>query len=300
MAHVRSLVRHAAGIFAVLAALVPIALCAQALPTLHVTALAMRSDKGVVAVAETFHVTIHAHVTERRDRLDELVLPTIGNAVLLGDERRRVSVRGGTDFYEILTVAASSPGEATFTPAYLDAILPHAAHGLRYSSNALNVRVRGAAPIASVTRSIAAVIGGLVRGFLVALAVIVICLIGYVRLRPKRRPASPVTDRVELPAARIATPVRDPLRTAANAYRNRGDDSSLDVLRTVLFNRAGAGSGATMADALRALGTRDPALAELIAVAERARFAPLSDRAAAARDFIGLLDAYIPEREASR
>jgi hypothetical protein len=86
------------------------------------------------------------------------------------------------------------------------------------------------------------------------------------------------------------------LRDALGAYRARADDASLDVLRTVMFTRAGAEPGGTFADALRALGSRDPDLARAMAVAERARFGPVHERAPACRDLLTLLDAYL-ERE---
>jgi hypothetical protein len=80
--------------------------------------------------------------------------------------------------------------------------------------------------------------------------------------------------------------------------RARGDDDSLDSLRNVLFTCAGAAPGATFADALRALGPRDPELARVMAVAERARFGPVHERAPAARDLLTLMDAYLAAREA--
>jgi hypothetical protein len=87
------------------------------------------------------------------------------------------------------------------------------------------------------------------------------------------------------------------LREALRVYRARGDDDSLDTLRNVLFARAGAVPGATFADALRALGPRDPELARVMAVAERARFGPVHERAPAARDLLTLMDAYLVARE---
>jgi hypothetical protein len=85
----------------------------------------------------------------------------------------------------------------------------------------------------------------------------------------------------------------DPVKDALAAYRARGDDASLDALRNALFARAGAGAGATFSDALRALGSRDPQLARIMAVAERARFGPVHERAPAARDLLAALDAYV-------
>jgi hypothetical protein len=116
-----------------------------------------------------------------------------------------------------------------------------------------------------------------------------------VRLRRVRPRAQPLPDGVPLPIARPVRAPGDPVRAALAAYRARGDDASLDALRSALFARAGAGAGATLADALRALGSRDPQLARVMAVAERARFGPTHERAPAARDLLVALDAYVGE-----
>ena len=101
-----------AGVLGMLA-LVAAPVQAQSYPRLHITALGLHADALVVRPGQIFHVTVHVHVRERRDRLDELVLPALTNAVDLGDERRRVPVAGGTDFYETLTVSASTVGTAS-------------------------------------------------------------------------------------------------------------------------------------------------------------------------------------------
>ena len=118
-----------------------------------------------------------------------------------------------------------------------------------------------------------------------------------VRLRRPRPRVAPAPSPAPSLSTRPARPPGDPLREALAIYRARGDDASLDVLRNVLFTRAGAGPGATFADALRALGSRDPQLARVMAVAERARFGPVRERAPAARDLLGALDAYVLDGE---
>jgi hypothetical protein len=267
---------------------------AQDLPRLHITALGLHADRATVAAGETYHITVHVHVTERRDRLDELQLPAFTNATDLGDERRRVpNPGGGTDFYEIMTVSSPDPGTAAFTAAYIDAIDPATDRGMRYSSNPLTVRVTpaaGAAPepgaIDSVTQSVrrafrdAIVFAGVA---LVALAI----LIAVVRRRPRRPRPAPVPPAVRV--ARPELPPVDALRAAVADFRTRNDDASLDVIRNLLFTRAGAATGATLTDALRALGARDPDLARAMAVAERVRFGPRAQRADATRDLFDAL-----------
>ena len=123
---------RAARVCVALLAFAPPAAVAQDLPLLHITALGLHADKRIVRPGEAFHVTVHVHVREKRDRLDELVLPALTNAVDLGDERTRVPAKDGTDFYETLTVAAGTVGTASFTPAYIDAIDPATGRGMRY------------------------------------------------------------------------------------------------------------------------------------------------------------------------
>src|ERR1019366_5318601 len=94
--------RRVALIVVTLLALAPVAAVSQDLPRLHITALGLHADQRVVRPGQAFHVTVHVHVREKRDRLDELVLPALTNAVDLGDERKRVPEVDGTDFYETL------------------------------------------------------------------------------------------------------------------------------------------------------------------------------------------------------
>lgn len=289
-----------AAICVALIALAPIAAASQALPRLHITALGMHADKRVVKPGETFHVTIHVHVREKRDRLDELVLPALTNATDLGDERRRVAAPDGTDFYETLTVAASTAGTATFSPAYIDAIDPQTNKGMRYSSSPLSVRVASGTLLNDADPD--ALMGLLQRagwtlaGILAFIAFAIFAIVRFAR-RP-RKPPAPILAPTPQPLVTrpVGTPA-DPLRAALTVYRAQSDDASLDRLRNVMFARAGAGPGATFADALRALGTRDPDLARALAVAERARFGPALDRGPAGRDLVTILDAYLDSRE---
>ena len=261
---------------------------AQGLPVLHITALGLRADRSVVAPGETFHVTVHVHVRERRARLDELVLPALTNAIDLGDERRRTPAADGTDFYETLTVQAAVVGTASFSPAYIDAIDPKTGHGMRYSSQPLTVRVASGSSLADadsgalagLLRTAALVVGGVAIVLLVA-------IVALARRRP-RRAATPPTP--PAPAARPAPP-DERLRSAVAVYRTRGDDASLDLVRALLFERAGAQPGATFSDAMQALGQRDPHLVRVMAVAERARFGPADERSAARDDLLALVSA---------
>jgi hypothetical protein len=283
---------RAARVCAALLALAPLIVSAQALPRLHITALGLHADQSVVRPGESFHVTVHVHVREKRERLDELVLPALTNAVDLGDERKRVPAADGTDFYETLTVAANTVGTATFTPAYIDAIDPATGRGMRYSSQPLSVRVATGTTVHDAdSGALMRLLRTAVLAIVTVLIVLAAAIVAIVRLR-RPRPRPTPSSAPPLPA-RATRPAGDPVRAALALYRARGDDASLDALRNVLFARAGAGSGATFADALRALGSRDPQLARVMAVAERARFGPVHERAPAARDLLVALDAYV-------
>jgi len=289
--------RGAAATAAVLLAFAPAGGFAQEYPRLTITALGLHADAAVVRPNQSFHVTVHVHIREKRDRLDELVLPALTNAIDLGDVRKRVPAPDGTDFYETLTVSAPTVGVAAFTPAYIDAIDPRSGRALRYSSQPLTVRVAAGTTVHDADPD--ALMGLLRRAAQWSAAIvvaIVLAIVGFVRWA-RRRPAVPPAPPPAAAAPPVARSNGDALREAFAAYRTRGDDDSLDALRTILFARAGAAPGATFADALRALGSRDPHLSRVLAVAERARFGPAHERAAAARDLLALLDAYVPVRE---
>jgi len=284
---------RAARVCIALLAFAPPAAVAQDLPLLHITALGLHADKRIVRPGEAFHVTVHVHVREKRNRLDELVLPALTNAVDLGDERTRVPAKDGTDFYETLTVAAGTVGTASFTPAYIDAIDPATGRGMRYSSQPLAVSVASGTTIEDADSGALSRLLRTAVLTIVAVAVVLTAgIVAFLRLRRRSRSAPRPSPLPPLPA-RKARPPGDPVREALAVYRARGDDDSLDALRNVLFTRAGAAAGATFADALRALGTRDPQLARVMAVAERARFGPVHERAPAARDLLVALDAYV-------
>ena len=284
---------RAARVCVALLAFAPPAAVAQDLPLLHITALGLHADKRIVRPGEAFHVTVHVHVREKRNRLDELVLPALTNAVDLGDERTRVPAKDGTDFYETLTVAAGTVGTASFTPAYIDAIDPATGRGMRYSSQPLAVSVASGTTIEDAdSGALSRLLRTAVLTIVAAAVVLTAGIVAFLRLRRRSRSAPRPSPLPPLPA-RKARPPGDPVREALAVYRARGDDDSLDALRNVLFTRAGAAAGATFADALRALGTRDPQLARVMAVAERARFGPVHERAPAARDLLVALDAYV-------
>lgn len=283
-----------ARIVAVAAIIAALALpaAAQTLPRLHISALGMHADHTVVAVGQPFHVTIHVHVTEKRDRLDELVLPALSNADELGDVQHRDVRPDGTDFYQTLTVSAGAPGEAHFSPAYIDAVDPATGKALRYSSDAVTVTVTPPTPFDALTRGTSATMWSLaaIAGGSLAILLVLLLLVRALRRRgPRPAPAARVLPVEALPSD---LPSDDPLRDAIALVRSRGDDAAMDTLRIVLFARAGLGTGATLADALRVIGDRDRQLSRTLQVAEYVRFAPIAERPAATRELLRLLYDY--------
>jgi hypothetical protein len=95
---------------------------AQTLPELTVTALSITGERTSAPEGQAFHVTIHVHARQRAADLSSLVLPDVTDLTILGDEKHTAPVAGdGTDYREVLTVAGIAPGEATISPAYIDA-----------------------------------------------------------------------------------------------------------------------------------------------------------------------------------
>ncbi len=275
---------------------------AQELPRLHIVALGMHADRGRVAVGESYHITIHVRVTEKLDRLDELQLPTLTNAIDLGDERRRVDAPGGgTDFYETMTVSSPQVGRAQFSPAYIDAIDPAVGRGMRYSSEPLTVPVVAASQAAVPTPAMPSLLARfdtlLERwGWALAIGAVVLGALWLVARPRAAVPAAPApAPPVPPPAAPPPPPPRNGLRDAIAALRARPDDAALDRLRIALFACVGVGEGATLVDALRAIDGRRPVLARAMTLAERARFGPSGLRAATIADLEAALD--LLERE---
>lgn len=271
---------------------------AQGLPRIHIVALGMHADRRTVRVGETFHITIRVQITERRTSLDELVLPTLDNLTDLGDERRHAALPNGTEFTEVLTVAAQAPGVATLTPAYIDAIDPTSGRALRYSSNPLRIGVGAGEGIDSTTRTVYSWLRSLFVDIILVIAGIVVSIVvlfSLIAIRRKRRTAAPPATSAAVPMA-VTEPPRSQvqrLRDALGRLRASDDDNALYHLRVELFAIAGVARGATLADALRAKAARDPLLARALATADRAWFGPRELRPGAVRDTIAAVEAFL-------
>jgi hypothetical protein len=112
-------------------------------------------------------------------------------------------------------------------------------------------------------------------------------------VRRRRRPVGPDPAPVATPPT-VAVPGAPSarLRAAADALAGTRSDAALADVRGVLFEVAGVARGATLVDALRTLGERDPALRGALLAAERAMFGPAAERDAAVAGLLAAVDAY--------
>jgi hypothetical protein len=282
--------------FALLAVALPVSALAQSYPRLHITQFTQQADRATVEPDGVFSVTIHIKIAQRRDRLDELILGSLDNCEIISNETVRTALSNGTDFVERLTVQALLPGEATISPAYIDADDPAQGKPMRFSSNAIRVRVLGSAPFVRAMRNLGATLQRLllavaiVAGFFAA-AFVVIALF----FRRRRRVAAAVT----IPPPVVPSPpttqttTAERLGRAVAVYRRERSEPALLEVRTVLFGLCGVGSGATLLDALRALGERDGDLRAAVLAAEAAAFGPAPERQAAGDRMLAAIEAHV-------
>lgn len=265
---------------------------AQGYPVLHVVALSQRADRATVEPDGTFVVTLHVKITQHRERLDELILGSFVNCEIISNETVRTAVPDGTDFVERLTLQALAPGEATISPAYIDAVDPAAGRPMRFSSNAVRVEVVGS-PIAGATHWF----GVSLRRLAVAVAIVAgvfaaafVLYTLFVRRRVGKSAPAPA------PAPVAPTPLREPtvgdrLGQAAERYRQERSETALLDVRAALFGIAGVAAGATLLDALRALGDRDANVRAALLAAENAAFGPAAERATAGERLLAAIAA---------
>jgi hypothetical protein len=268
--------------FALLASVIVLAAgsaAAQTLPGLTLTALSITSDRTAAPEGEAFHLRIHVHTKQPGADLSSLVLPDVVNLTILGDEKRTASARDGTDYIETLTVAGVSPGEASVTPAYIDARDPSRGDKpFRFSSNRLSLRITGSAspgvqPLVSTAMHAARI------AVAVVIALIVLLAIGFLIVRT-RAFAGKRKAYTTLPRARpVATPVtvapvdrRAEVRNAALGLASNRTRSAATLVRTALFALAGARSDETLLALLERVPKEQRALRAALRAAERAVF----------------------------
>jgi len=282
---------------ALVCAFVPILARAADLPRLHITSLGQHLDRSSVAPHESFHVSIRVRVTQHvAGFIDELVLGDLENCTITGDERIRTPLPDGTEFTERLTLEARAAGTASISPAHIDAIDPQTGKAARYSSNAVIVRVTGAPE--GIDRTYSLFVTAL-RWLLAIAGVLAALFVAWAIFAIRRKAAAPTKAVMPSFAAPVPTAPSPPLSIdarialAAQEFRENGDALALADLRAVLFERAGLSAGATLVDALRALGPNDRALRVALIAADRAIFGPQSERQAAGHELLDALQTYL-------
>jgi len=263
-------------------------------PRLHIVAMGMHADRRRVAPHDRFTVTIDVVVSEKRDRLDELVLGNFDDCTIVGDERRHTALpTGGTQFLEVLTLEAGSPGTAMITAAHLDAIDPKVGHPLRYSTDPVSVQVIAAAPIDSTYVSWSARLGRYARWFTVIVGALAFAAFGIavaLRRRARPRPEAPPVI-AQAPAVPLPAPP-NALALAFDAFSLARDERTLLALRAQLFAEAGVPAGATLSDALARAAMRRSLRVALVE-AEAAAFGPGAARVKAGDALVAAVEAYL-------
>ncbi|MGH7715061.1 MAG: hypothetical protein ACREML_03585 [Vulcanimicrobiaceae bacterium] len=273
---------------------------AQTLPALTITALSITSDRTAAPEGEAFHLRIHVHTKQSGADLASLVLPDVVNLTILGDEKRTASAGNGTDYIETLTVAGVSPGDASVSPAYIDARDPSRGDKpFRFSSNRLRLRITGArnpgfTPLASAAMHAARVVVAIV------IVVIVLVAIGFLIVRTRalagRRKTYTTLPRARPVSAPVTvTPVdqRAQIRNAALGLASTRTRSAATLLRTALFALAGARRDETVSALLERVPKEHCALRAALRAAERAVFVDESHLQGAIDDLLDAVRAVV-------
>ncbi len=211
-----------------------------------------------------------------------LQLPLLAELELLGDARSITATPNGTLYREVITVAGHRAGAVTIPAATFDAVDARDGKAKEYATNALALRIVGAAVPARVWMLFAWV--------LVWLGVTAIVLgAALVALARRRKPVAPQpapqAEPAQLPKSLVealALLERDPGRMGA--FRAR------EVVRRMVDAR----DGETLADVMDRARHRDPELLEVLPALERATFTHDGDLPDAVAHALGAL------REAAR
>jgi hypothetical protein len=293
--------RRALGVALATAALFGPPANAQTLALLHVRSFVLAADKTSVAVGEQFHMTLTAHVDERIESIDNVLLPSLSGFDDLGDERRCMPAKaGGTDCVEAVTLDADQPGDFELGPALFEFVDAATGRVRNMQSNLVPIHVTGTAkappvqapdvvPSDSLQDLIWAGIRGLAIFLLVAIAGYAL-IWGY-----HKRPRAPVAE-VALPS--VVTPPPEPaapdwatrMRELGSYLADAPNRERALAVRAQLRAHLGATERETMSDlrARNAFGG-DTAVMTALGAVERAAFCEDRDVAEAAREAVPFL-----------
>jgi hypothetical protein len=267
---------------------------AQTLPQLTISALSLRSERTSAPEGVAFHLTIHVHARQHGADFSSLILPDVVNLRILGDEKHTTPHSGdGTDYIEVLTVAGTVPGEATVSPAYVDAIDPsRGGKPFRFSSNALHIKITSASPSPAPSwEKTAAALGR--TAAVAALGIVALVVLAFVAVRSTRAVRRRQTY-VTLPRARPVTVRPSPatidrsaeVRNAASVLSSERSRERAAALRAALFAYAGARHDETLDSLLERIPEDQHGLRASLRTAERATFVDEARLQAAIEDVL--------------
>jgi hypothetical protein len=244
---------------------------AEQLARLHVTNLALGADRTHVKIGERFSIYVRVHVTEKVDRIDNLVLPNLLDFNNLGDEHTRQITPKGTDWTERVILEAPQAGTFTIPPAFFDAVNARNGKPSRFSSNTLTIVVGQPSPLddpGALGRRILGIALAIV-GILAAVFVLLVLFVLRMRRAPRAAPPqsqAPTIVRVIDPSEALRASLGDAQRARTRA--------SILALRGELFAREGVPRGATTRDALERIPPGSHGVRLAVTHLERAAFGP--------------------------
>ncbi|MFZ0030564.1 MAG: hypothetical protein WAK84_01665 [Candidatus Cybelea sp.] len=270
---------------------------AQSLERLTVESFVLSSDTASPRIDTPFHLTVTLRVRERVARIDNLDLPILAQLELLGDERETASGPRGTLYRESITVVAHEGGALAIAPATLQAIDARDGKPKQWFTNGLRLHVAGSAarPLGGGSGTLVAATLAALRLFLwLCLLLLGLgCVAAIVVLLFRRRPvaqAVPVPPPAPVQRARSR---REEAEAALAALRAQQSRSTAVAVRAAIWRMAGASDGETLNDVLRATGTHDTTIRDLLTALERSAFTYDGDLGAAIDDTCRALERYI-------
>ncbi|MGC1381129.1 MAG: hypothetical protein WA814_08940 [Candidatus Baltobacteraceae bacterium] len=270
---------------ALLAAVTPAQ--AQSLQRLTVGTFALSADPSRPQVDQPFHLIVTLRVREPVARIDNLELPVLAELELLGDERQIVSGPRGTEYREVVTVAAHRTGALTIGPARLQAIDARDNKPKEWATNGLRLDVAGAAPQlvgADALNHLGAAVLLLLRILLWLFgiaAIVVLALLLFRRRAPTPVPVAPAPAPQPSPPVPVARSQRQQLEDALAVLRAEHTRAAAIRVRAAVWRMVGANDGETLADVLKRPESDDVTLRGLLVALERSAFTYDDDLAAA-------------------
>lgn len=225
-------------------------------------------------VGDTLRLVMHVHVDERVAHLDNVTLPDLSGFEVLGDERRCVPARRGTDCMETIGLSPTVAGARTIAPVTLDAIDAKTGRPTRFASNTVRVIVAGVAP-AAAPNAVKDVLSDALRvALIVALVAAAIAALAWGFARVRSRPKPPKPEPAPPPDSPVkATNESSRLEELLATLEREPTRANVLAMRSYLRDRIGARENETLVDLIKRDVVRpgDP-LSEALPQVERAAF----------------------------